>query len=274
MSLNPFIDIVVQPSYGDRKVLISWVLARGFRRMKVYVFRAVNNGAPPWTALTQSAVMGQSFEDNAFYIDNKAQTVYYRLVGVDYSGTRYDSPIIGMFDKLSRAEYGAVYKMLKLEYTRMRSGNGLRVLHYMPLSEGEENPSYDEETGQQLIATCPDDGNYGLPYKGGYGPPVQTWAELMQIGPEISIDKPDGKGADTTYNLRARMLAFPKPLTNHLIVHPATDNRYAVGEQVQPYLFKGLIPIAYDVQLRLLARNDPRYKVPVPPQENDPTPWR
>ena len=273
-NVNPFIDIVVQPSHGDRKVLVSWVLAQGFASLKVYVLRSVHNGAPPWVAISNSAVPGQSFEDDAFVIDNRMQTVHYRLVGVAADNTRYDSPIVGMFDKLTRAEYGGVHKMIKMEYTRMRSGNGLRAFHYLPLVEGENNPNYDEETGQHLIATCPDDDSYGLPYLGGYGPPVQTWLELMQIGPEINTDKPDGKGADTSYNVRARMLAFPKPMTNHLVIHTPTDNRYAVGEQVQPYLFKGLIPIAYDVQLRLLSRSDNRYKVPVPALRDDPTLWQ
>ncbi len=242
--------------------------------MKVYVLRSVHNGAPPWVALTNSAVSGQSFEDDAFIVDNRMQVTHYRLVGVDADNKRYDSPIVGMFDKLTRAEYGGVHKIIKMEYTRMRAGNGLQAFHYLPLVEGEENPNYDTETGQQLIATCPDDGSYGLPYLGGYGPPVQTWIELMQIGPEINVDKQDGKGADSTYNVRARMLAFPKPMINHLIVHPTTDNRYAVGERVQPYLFKGLIPISYDVELRLLNRNDQRYKVPVPALRKDPVPWR
>ena len=149
----------------------------------------------------------------------------------------------------------------------MKSRNGLQILHYLPLLEGEKNPAYDDLTGQQLIADCPEDDSYGLPYKGGYGPPVRTWLELYQIGPEKYSDKTDGKGADTTYDVRARMLAFPKPMTNHLVIHPPTDNRYVVGEIVQPYLFKGLFPVAYDVTLKLLRRNDPRYRVVVPQLE-------
>ena len=272
--LNPFIDVTVQPSYGARKVLISWVTAVGFPDLKFYILRSIHNGAPPWKALSSTAVEGSSFEDDAFVIDNRMQQVHYRLVAVDPEGNQYNSAVVGMYDKLTRGEYGAVHKMLKLEYTRMRAGNGLRVLHFQPLADGTPNPNFDPETGQTLIATCPDDGNYGLPYEGGFGPAVQTWIELMQVGPEVNMDKPDGKGADTTYDVRAKMLAFPKPMTNHLIVHPATDNRYAVGEQVQPYLFKGLVPIAYDVSLRLLRREDPRYKLPVPQLENDPTPWQ
>lgn len=271
---TPFLDLVVQPSYGSRNVLLSWTVSSCFPSLKYLVFRSVHNGAPPWELITEDYILTTQFIDEAFVVDNRMQQVHYRLSAIDSDGNEYDSPIVGMFDRLTRSEYGAIHKIMLQEYKRMRSGNGLRVFHYSPLLEGEPNEAYDPETGQQLIATCPDDGSYGLPFKGGYGPPVQTWVELMKVGPEINSDKPDGKGAITQYNLQARMLAFPKPMLNHLIIHPTTDNRYAVGEQVQPYLFKGLVPIAYDVTLQLLSRNDPRYKVPVSPLQADPLLWQ
>ena len=55
-----------------------------------------------------------------------------------------------------------------------------------------------------------------------------------------------------------------------LLVHPETDNRYAVGDAVQDYYFAGRVPIAYEVQLDLLNRRDPRYRLPVPPLPADP----
>lgn len=268
---NPFIDIVVQPSHGSRKLLISWTVAQGFEDMKFYIFRSVNNGAPPWKAISTTPISGTSFEDDKYIVNNRMRKVFYRLVGIDDDGTEYKSPIISSYDKLKKGEFGHVQKMMYQEYLRMHSGNGLQAFHYLPLAEGEVNPAYDKETGQKLIADCPDDESYGLKYKGGYGPPVQTWIELNRIGPEQNNERADGQGSDTTYSVTARMLAFPKPMTNHLIVHPTTDNRYVVDSVVQPYLFKGLISIAYDVNLKLLRRSDPRYRVSVPALQDDPT---
>lgn len=238
--------------------------------MKVFVLRSVSNGAPPWKGLSQSPAVGQSFEDDAFIVENRTQQVFYRLVGVDSEGKQHFSPVVGLYDKLTKREYGAVHKIISSEYRRMRGGNGLPMLHYVPLAEGEPNPAYDPETGQAFIATCPNDGSYGLPYIGGYGPPLQTWVELMQLAPEPYAESPAGMGADTTQAIRARMLAYPKPVPGHLLVHTVTDNRYAVSDNTQPYLFKGLVPVAYDVELRLLNRNDPRYGVPVPILRDDP----
>lgn len=266
--MNPFINVVVQPSHGKRKVLISWTVASGYENLKFYVFRSTTNGAPPWKSISNTAVPGTSFEDDAFFVNNRMQQVWYQICGVDENENLHFSNPVGMFDKLSRAEYGGVYKMLSLERKRMNSGvrgNGIEVYHYLPLVEGKKSESYDPDTGQKLIMSCNEnDDSYGLPYQGGYGDPIKTWIELYKIGPEIMINETSGHGSDTTYRVQARMLSFPKPMTNHLIVHPTTDNRYVVGEQVQPYLFRGIAAIAYDVQLHLLRRNDPRYRVPIP----------
>jgi hypothetical protein len=260
-----FLDVTVQPSYGKRKVLINWTVVAGYEDLKFYVFRSLHNGAPPWKALSKHAIRGTSFEDDAFVVNNRMQQAYYQIVGTRGDEKFYSQPI-GLFDKLSRSEYGAVFKIMKAEEADMHSGrlgNGISVWHFLPLLEGERNENYDPETGQKLILNCMDSDSYGLPFKGGYGPPSQTWIKLNRIGPEIYSNDEKGKGSDTTYRHQARMLAFPKPMTNHLIVHPATDNRYVVGEQIQPSLFRGIVAVAYDVELLLLRRNDPRYKVPL-----------
>jgi hypothetical protein len=269
---SPFIDVTVQPSYGKQKVLIRWVVTSKFRDAKFYVFRSENNGGGNWKAVSTAAVSGNTFEDTEFYLANRLMQVFYKVILIK-DGKDYESPSVSAFDKLTRSEYGAAKQIMNYEYLRMSRGNGLRVFHYLPLVDGEINPDYDEETGQQLIATCPDDGSYGLKYKGGYGPPLQTWAEFLQIRESLSVAQGD-MGLDDKVTIAARLLAFPKPLKNHLIIHPPTDNRYIVGDELKGSYFKGFVATSYDVELTLLDRSDPRYNVPVPQLNNDPVPWR
>jgi len=269
---SPFIDVTVQPSYGKQTVLVSWVVNRNFIDSKFYVFRSVNNGAGNWKALTQTAVSGASFLDKEFYVGNRLIQTYYKVVAVK-DGKEYESPIVSAFDRLTKAEYGAAKQIINYEYLRMSRGNGVRVLHYLPLVEGEINPDYDEETGQKLVASCPDDGNYGLKFKGGFGPPLQTWAEFMTVNESLSIATGD-QGMNDSVIVTARLMAFPKPLLHHMIVQPSTDNRYLVGNVIKGSYFKGFVAISYDVELTLLIRGDPRYNVPVPKLNDDPTVWR
>lgn len=268
---SPFIDVTVQPSYGHHKVIVQWVVATGYKDAKFYVFRSFNNGGGGWKAVSTAAIAGASFEDDEFYPDNRLMKTFYKVILVK-GNDKFESPIVSAFDRMTRAEYGAARQIINYEYLRMSRGNGVRVFHYLPLVEGDINPDYDAETGQKLMATCPDDDSYGLKYKGGYGPPLQTWVEFYQIAESLSI-MPGDLGMDDSVEVKARMMAFPKPLRNHLIVHPTTDNRYVVGDELAGAYFKGFVAVSYDVKLTLLTRDDPRYRVPVPTLNDDPTPW-
>jgi len=268
---SPFIDVIVQPSYGRHRVIVQWVVDNGYQDSKFYVFRSFNNGAGNWKSVSSSAISGPSFEDDEFYPENRLIQTFYKVILIK-GNEKFESPIVSAFDRMSRGEYGAARQIINYEYLRMSRGNGIRVLHYLPLVEGEINPDYDDETGQKLMATCPDDDSYGLKYKGGYGPPIQTWMELAQISESLSI-APGDQGMDDKVEVKARMMAFPKPLRNHLIVHPPTDNRYVVGDILNGSYFKGFVAISYNVDLTLLSRDDPRYRVPVPQLNNDPVPW-
>ena len=265
---NPFISVTVQPSYGHHKTLIHWTVARGYSDSRFYVFRSTNNGGGNWKSVTSYPISGASCEDNEFYVGNRLLQTFYKVVLIKDS-EEHHSPVISSFDRMTRSEYGAAKQIINYEYMRMSKGNGVRVLHYLPLVEGEINPDYDAETGQKLIATCPSDDSYGLKYKGGYGPPLQTWAEFLQISESLSISAND-QGMDDKVEVVARLLSFPKPLRNHLIIHPTTDNRYVVGDQIKGSYFKGFVAVSYDVTLTLLNRGDPRYRVPVPVLNEDP----
>lgn len=264
---NPFLSLHVQPSYGQRSAIVTWSVADAYKDGDFYIYKSENNGRPPWTLLNTEPASNGMYIDTSFVADNRLQKIYYRIF-LKKDDEEYDSPLISFFDKLSRLQYGGVAKMMKLEYSRMMSGNGLQVLHYVPLNKGEANPNYDEETGQLLGPDCAgttaDELSFGQPFIGGFNAPIYTWMETVQRGPDILSDLETGLGADDSHIIQARLLAFPKPERGHLIIHPPTDNRYVIGEQIQGHYFRGVIPISFDVRLHLLRREDPRYKVPVP----------
>jgi hypothetical protein len=64
--------------------------------------------------------------------------------------------------------------------------------------------------------------------------------------------------------VRFRIPPFPKPEADMLIILPHSDDRYIISEQATPFEFKGVYPVAYEVQAQLLSRSDPRYKLPIP----------
>jgi len=269
--MNPFISVNVQPSYGRQEVLVSWQVLPDYDDSMFFLYRS-SSGEAPWILLNTInedneviALEGSSFIDQEFFVDNRLQPTYYRMLLRTDDGEEFESPIVGLFDKLTRRQWGASCKMLAREYLRMRVGNGVEILHYIPLMSGEINPKFDSDTGQHLGPECPnDEESYGLKYKGGYGNPVQTYIEFRDVGPLVFQDTQNGQGHADPITVRARMLAHPKPGRGHMIVHPATDNRYVVGDTIKGWYFRGIVAIAYDVTLHLLRRNDPRYRVPIP----------
>ena len=91
----------------------------------------------------------------------------------------------------------------------------------------------------------------------------------MQVGPILITDYKEGTGSVDDRQVKARVLAFPLLKREDLIVHPATDNRYGVND-LEVFYFKGLVPIAINVNMELLSRDDARYRLPVPVLLNDP----
>lgn len=261
---NPFLSITVQPAYGRAEALLTWRLAQEYETGDVYVFKSYT-GIAPWTLLNDKPVRKATvFRDSEVYVQDKSQSPFYRLL-LEHEGQRYGSNVIGLYDKLSLREYAGVRKMMAAELRRMRGGNGVAVWHYIPLTDGDPNPAFDLSTQQQLGMECAfsAEQSYGLPFKGGYGPPVWTYIEKGQVL-KIVKERDDGTGSEELVETPARMLAFPQPSRGHLLVHPALDERWVVGEEVTPYAFKGLVPVAYGVKLHLLRRTDPRYRVPTP----------
>lgn len=266
--MPPWKLVAVQPSYGKGKAYVTWRLPRPFNSGDVFVYRSWD-GNEPWECLNADApvISVDHFEDSLFFEQGYLTITYYRLLLV-HDGQNYPSPVIGLLDHLTRPQYGGVQTMMGLEFLRMRAGNGIKVFMLPPLVTGVPAAGVDPLTWQKLKTTCDDtapgtDG-FGRPLAGGYGTPLTTWVELM--GP-ATMDKADNDSMGVSIEeltTKARFLAFPRPQRGYLIVDPQSDNRYVVDATIQAYNFRGITPIAYDLDLQLLERGDPRYKVEVP----------
>lgn len=261
---NPFININVQPAYRNNTAVVSWTVASRLRDADFYIYKSFNKGTAPWVLLNDLPVKGTYFEDSQLNVN----VPYYRIL-LKKGSLEYDSPVIGAFDKLSRAQYGGVHKMMSLEFKRMSSGNGLQVLHYSPLINGEYAEDTDPLTEQQYGVHCKagesTDSDYGQLFKGGFASPIYTWMEILEYGPQKNAEDSSKLAMVSEITHTGRMLAYPMPSPGDLVIHPPTDNRYAVISPVKGDYFRGIIPISFNVGLQLLSHADSRYGVPVPP---------
>lgn len=263
--MQPFISVHVQPSYGSHTALISWSLVPTVSG-DIWVYRSPD-GAGDWTLVNTVPVDSSDgqFQDSEFGSRALALIPHYKLTLELANGDLLDSPIAGPFEHLTRTEFGGLSKIMKMEYMRMSRGNGLRVLHYKPRLTGPDAPTVDPLTGSiRGDASCPSDTSYGEKKAIGFRRPFLTWVELQEVGDYGADDRTDGLGTTDEQTITARFLAYPKPMPNDVIVHVPTDNRYEVKSAIVPFMFRGLMPVGYTAKMRLIPRNDPRYRIPIP----------
>lgn len=271
-SVDPFVDIMVSPSYGANKAIVRWKLHAGFENSDCFVYKSAS-GVRPWILLNPNDPVRNhtAYEDDGFSEQSVLVNTYYRLA-LRVGDVIYDSPIISTFDKLSRLQYQYVRKSMIAELRTMMGGlkpnkgrapNALRMWHFIPLEFGVQSKEIDAQSSQRTAVIHGGEGGYGQLFKGGYSKPSWTYVRMKKIT-QKRTDRADGLGVDEDSKASARMLGFPVPQRGHVLVHPATDNRWAVEEDVTPYLMFGVAPVAFDVSLSLISRGDERYDIPVP----------
>ncbi len=268
-------DLQLQPAYGQAQTLVRWTVDRELELaepVEYHVFRSPD-GAGDWARANTDPITDREYLDTGFTFNTRTRIPHYRVLAlVGHDRQQVHSPVRGLFESLTRREYGAVRAMIGREFRQIRA-DGWRVLHYIPLTRGTVQPGWDPQTDQETNpCPGPDDG-YGQKYVGGYREPFRSWLHPNDVGPLVKQLRDDGLGMFDDNKVVTRMLAFPRPERGHLIVRPETDDRWAVTEIVKPYAFKGIYPIAYMAQLELLRREDPAYRLPLPPNL-EPNTWR
>jgi hypothetical protein len=258
------LSTTVQPSYGKATAIVRWTVDRELAALnpEFAVYRSPD-GAQGWELV---APPGTDLEltDPAFIFHSLATIPHYRVLAMyDDPAVYVEGPTAGLFDELTRREFGVCRRIMDIELRTIRI-DGWDVLHYIPLANGVIQKGWIDETGQEGY-TCPgtDDG-FGQKFVDGYAAPWLTVMHPSRTGPIIKELRDDGLGIFDENKIVCKMLAFPRPVTGHLIIHPETDNRYVVTSKVQPHLFKGTYPVAFTAQLRLLEREHPAYRLPIP----------
>lgn len=265
--MNPFTSVVVQPMYGVRRMLIRWTVAQPYEELGLLVYRSIDGGVT-YTLLNPNADLlfrVDEFLDPDIPVASKLTDLFYRI-GVEQNGEILSSPPVAPFGDLHRAELTITHRIITAEYEKLSRETGIAMLHFVPKASGEPNPYRDLDTGAMVGQECRLDEvqSYGLPFVGGYAPPVHTW---VKFGPQKLEELQQGDSAVTVERRIApvRMLCWPRPRLDHLLVNPVTDERWGVGPVVVPYLFKGIAVVAYDATLHLLNRTDTRYRLDISP---------
>jgi hypothetical protein len=192
---------------------------------------------------------------------------YYRLLLTNVDGDNFSEPVSILGD-LSPREYGMVRAIMYREFVEMRATNGYPVWHCIPKTSGASAANFDPDTGETVGLECPGTpaltSSYGLPFLGGFDPPVLTWIRALAIDRGTLKDNDSDMSPVETDTTTVRMLAFPRPSRGHMIVDPSNNRRYLICDEIKPFLLRGVMPIAYEASMEFLSQADPRYRFSVP----------
>lgn len=266
MNSGPVISIVVQPAYGNGATLVRWMVNPAFRDHGVLVGRSTNGGVS-FDLLNEDPIYDAlEFLDRTIPTNSKLIDIYYRLTFESESGTFTDSPVVAALGDMTPKQIRTAARIVAAEYERLSRGEGIRMLHFAPKTSGELNPFFSPDTmtlqGQECKSSP--DKSFGLRFKGGYAAPIPTW---VYFGPQkLQQEQQADSSAITEKRLApVRMLCYPRPQLNHLLVNPLNDERWGVAGEVVPYLFRSVVAVAYDATLHLLDRKDQRYQLDISP---------
>lgn len=252
-------NLTVQPHWGKYQLALEWQTSETpAPNHNVIILSSIDGDH--WVNVTDQGILdatqGTFIHEQSLSV-TRAHELFYRII-IQTNGQRWDSPSVSAQQILRPHEFAAVRQILALELHNMQVGDGVEVYLLKPLTFGEPADSYDPETGQHLGAN-EDLSGFGQDYKNGYFPPVITHMQLAQQQDKRD-ESSDGKGAFELSTLRARGFCFPRPARGDLVINPAIDERYVVGE-VKAHRFRGLIPVTCDIMLDVLPRGDIRYKL-------------
>lgn len=267
--MSIFRNVRIYPHHGTRQAAITWEMAAGAPSGNVYVAFSSTGTRGTWRELNPSAPVPSSvgyYQDATLFINKGSADIFYRLLLIDGSTDYISEPFQAMGDITPR-EYGIIRAMLHQEFTQMRVTNGYPVWHCIPRTHGTPSltidPDTDKNEGGECSVTDPATRSYGQLFQGGFYPPVLTWMRVLAHNEGLK-DDPDSFSPSDMLKMAVRLMAFPRPSVRHMIVDPTTDMRYMVSEEIKPYRFRGVFPVAYEVTLEHLNQADERYQFPLP----------
>lgn len=268
---RPFRDVSIFPSYYKKTAIVAWIVDPAIKDAEFYIYRKYDGGSE-WELLNTTPQYGTTYADTTFSIPNKVQTPVYRVVAWVSDKESYDSPEVGVFTKIDRKAFGVAHNIIRGLYYQARQ-DGIPVLYYPAIKNGQMSSSLDDVTGQRNKASClsgdTDDptGNdnsndYGGYYEGGYYRPFLTYVRLVgaRLVRETRLD--DGLFDDAVQN--AIFLAFPPVRSGDLVVDVVSDRRWLVSDNIKTQTVKSVIPVSYEAVINQQEHNHPCYAVPIP----------
>lgn len=268
--MSVFRNIRVYPNHGSRSAVLTWATAVNVSPGNVFVAYSDTGAPKTWELINAGAPVAYSlglYHDTSLHVNSGAVVGFYRLLLVNPEGDHF-SESIGIYGDITPREYGMVRAIMHREFTELRAANGYPVWHCITKTSGEKarnvDPDTDETRGLECAGTAQADSSYGLPFLGGFHPPILTWIRAMTVDKGTIRDSENDTSPRETDTAAIRMLAFPKPSRGHMIVDPTTDRRYLVGDEIKTFMLRGVIPIAYEATMEFLATSDPRYRFEVP----------
>ena len=262
MEERPFRDVTVFPSHSKRTAIVAWKVAPKLRDAKFYVYRKLDGGGE-FERLNKEPVYGTMYADTDFYIPNKKDVPHYKILAI-VGKDEYESPDVALFSHTDRKAFGIAHNIIRATYLQARQ-DGIPVLYYPAITNGDISENLDSMTGQRTSASCADDedtNDYGTYYKGGYYRPFVTFVRFM--GAKNQKENILDEGIFDESIQITRFLAFPPVRTGDMVVDVTTDRRWLVGTSIQAAMVKSVIPVGYTAHLTLQAHNHPCYKVPIP----------
>ena len=270
---SPFTNIRIFPHHGSRTAIVTWDLPDSMLDGEVDVAFSLTAAADSWILKTDAPVAAsdKQFTDTTFLIQAGVPIGYYALHWTRGDESFLSGPI-GIFNDMSRREYGITKAVLLREFLVMRATNGFPVFHFIARTDGAFADNTDPDTEEVMGEECAGAANpsFDKTFKGGFYPPTLTWIRPLSATRGNQTDRADDTGSTEDVGMRAVMLAFPQPMRWHMLVDPVTDRRYIITEVVTSAL-RANVPNAYQVKLDMLQTSHPAYRIDVP---RDVSEWR
>ncbi len=256
--MQAFLDVKVQPLYGQFRALITWKTAPELASGLFSVFKSPD-GINDWQPLSVDQPAAEAFIDPKLVNAGKLIENYYKVV-VKKGSDVHESPPIGTFGTVRRDEFGAARIIMDSEFEILRRFTQFLICKlraFGPPCKRCVDVDTDQAIGTSLCPEC-----FGTQKEGGYFPPVKTFGRVLSTTPTVQMNSQEGTGSTDPVAAKIRMIAYPLLRQNDMLVNLGADRRYLVND-TKPSVFGGKIPVVLTVDAMLLPTTDIRYTFPI-----------
>lgn len=257
-----FRNIRIWPELGARVATVTWEIDTPGT---VHVAVSPTGVPSSWGGVASAAAeVGTAVINEIPQLNSSIAEVWVRLLLEVAGEDDVLSDPIRLHNTIHPREVAVLHGILRRQFRRLWARNGFPVWHCVPLTSGTPSAGVDPDTRERREGVC-DPGAYGMPFVGGFHPPILTWAEIVQSNRGTVTDDESGLGSAETADLQFRLFPFPRPARDHMLVCPATDRRFVLGDAIKGTYHRGqTLPVMFRGAGAYIAASDARYHFPVP----------